>query len=235
VHQLLLLAGFTTAEWELGEGKTVSTVVDYWESILGDSGTYWDHLDQLLYEHGYLFHFGEDGKFRIDDAFPGDTSSGDTFDSGNMIGELQIGRKAERYEGAEVQFMQHYTNTNVVLFRDTTGGTANYFLKTNGSGTTSWGLAQTVATKINTDSPVTAAVGQVILCNAASGAITVNLPDAASSTDFLITVKKIDSSDYAVTIDGNAAETIDGAATRLLTLQYESLTLVCDGSNWYSI
>jgi hypothetical protein len=38
-----------------------------------------------------------------------------------------------------------------------------------------------------------------------------------------------------VTIDGNAAETIDGDLTIDLTLQYESVMIVCDGSNWHII
>lgn len=123
VHELLDLAGFSGAEMDLGAGDTIASVIDYWVALLGDNKTYWDHLDQLLFEFGYLMHFGADGKFRIDDAYPSDTSVSETFDSGNMIGELEISRKADRYEGAEVKYLQHYTNTNVVLFRDTTNGT----------------------------------------------------------------------------------------------------------------
>jgi len=38
-----------------------------------------------------------------------------------------------------------------------------------------------------------------------------------------------------VTIDGNASETLDGALTYLLAGQYDSVEIVCDGSNWHLI
>lgn len=116
------------------------------------------------------------------------------------------------------------------------GGTSSYVLKTNGSGTTAWvGPMGTVATKAAADSPVTAAASDILLCNATAGAITVNLPAAASNTNCIITVKKIDSTDNAVTIEGNASELVEGVANKILTIQYESVTLVCDGTGWYIV
>ena len=86
------------------------------------------------------------------------------------------------------------------------------------------------------DSPITADANyDVYLCDAASGAITVNLPTAASGIRRKIDIKKIDSSVNLITIDGNGAETIDGAATLELDTQYESVTLITDGLAWYII
>lgn len=73
----------------------------------------------------------------------------------------------------------------------------------------------------------------VVLCNAASGAITVTLPAASGNDGRHYHVKKIDSSGNAITIDGNGSETIDGETTQVITLQYNSLNLVCDGSGWH--
>lgn len=73
----------------------------------------------------------------------------------------------------------------------------------------------------------------VILVDATAGAVTVTLPAASVSTGQRLEIKKTDSSGNAVTIDGNGAETIDGAATASLSVQYESKTIVCDGSNWW--
>ncbi len=73
----------------------------------------------------------------------------------------------------------------------------------------------------------------VILCNATSGAITVTLPDASNNNRRIYNIKKTDSSGNSITIDGNASETIDGILTKSLDVQYESLTIICDGSNWY--
>ena len=73
----------------------------------------------------------------------------------------------------------------------------------------------------------------VVLCDCTSNAITINLPAAQSGRQYHI--KKIDSSSNTVTIDGNGAETIDGALTQVISAQYESITIVCDGSNWHII
>ncbi len=81
----------------------------------------------------------------------------------------------------------------------------------------------------------TAAAETVILCNATSAAFAITLPAATNSTDRVYHIKKTDSSANAVTIDGNASETIDGALTQSLSIQYESLQIVCDGSNWHII
>lgn len=75
----------------------------------------------------------------------------------------------------------------------------------------------------------------VVICDATSNAITVNLPAASTSSSFRYYIKKIDSSANTVTIDANASETIDGDTTKILTSQYDSIEIVCDGSNWYII
>lgn len=79
------------------------------------------------------------------------------------------------------------------------------------------------------------AADEVILCNVTGGGITITLPAASSNTNKCFTIKKTDSSTNTVTVDGNASETIDGATTYSITIQYESITIVCDGSNWHII
>lgn len=74
---------------------------------------------------------------------------------------------------------------------------------------------------------------KVLNVDASGAARTITLLAAATATDgFEITVKKSDSSANAVTVDGNGSETIDGATTYVLSLQYAWVTLRCDGSNW---
>lgn len=68
--------------------------------------------------------------------------------------------------------------------------------------------------------------------NANSASYTITLPAAASHAGRIYTVKKIDASVNTVTLDGNASETIDGAATYVLGSQWESVTIVSDGTNW---
>jgi len=75
---------------------------------------------------------------------------------------------------------------------------------------------------------------KVYLCDATSASITVNLPTAVGNTA-RFTFKKIDSSANTVTIDPNASETVDGVATKTISAQYGTLTVVSNGSNWFTI
>lgn len=74
-----------------------------------------------------------------------------------------------------------------------------------------------------------------LLVNNTAATATITLPAVASSTDRVYHIKKISGPTYAVTIDGNASETIDGATTFELDIQYEAVTLVCDGTSWYIV
>ena len=71
--------------------------------------------------------------------------------------------------------------------------------------------------------------------DATSGAVTITLYATASNAGKIVSVKKTDSGTNAVTIDGNASETIDGALTATLTHQYDEISLTTDGSNWAKV
>ena len=73
----------------------------------------------------------------------------------------------------------------------------------------------------------------VYLVDATSGCITITLAPTACALARRIDIKKIDSSVNTVTIDGNLAETIDGSLTKVLSTQYDSYTIITDGSNWF--
>lgn len=72
----------------------------------------------------------------------------------------------------------------------------------------------------------------IILANAAAGPITVTLPKAGAFKGRQFIIKKVDASANAVTVDGNGAETIDGAATQAISTQWEALLIVSDGAGW---
>ncbi len=71
-----------------------------------------------------------------------------------------------------------------------------------------------------------------IICNNTGAAITISLPTASGCSGRIYCIKKISGALLNVTIDPNGAETIDGSATRILTLQYEGVMIQSDGSNW---
>ncbi len=77
-------------------------------------------------------------------------------------------------------------------------------------------------------------IGKVINVDATAGAVTLTLTAAATMADgFWCYVRKADSSGNAVTIDPNAAETINGGANISVTAQFEMRLLVCDGTTWF--
>lgn len=63
----------------------------------------------------------------------------------------------------------------------------------------------------------------------ASAGVALTLPDAVGNTN-LYTVKNTSTS--SVLVATTAAETIDGSANAILTVQYTSIDLISDGSNW---
>ena len=90
-----------------------------------------------------------------------------------------------------------------------------------------------IKTLINTDSPYAPLeTDEIILCDASSGAIIVNLPASSSKQGKEYCIVKTDSSINTVTIEGNASETINGDLTRVLTYQYESLNPISNNTNW---
>ncbi len=65
-----------------------------------------------------------------------------------------------------------------------------------------------------------------------SGTVTLTLPAAATSAGVEYLISKTDSSATTVTIDANAAELINGAATTTLSAQYSTAYLICNGTGW---
>jgi hypothetical protein len=105
----------------------------------------------------------------------------------------------------------------------------------NTSGTASFASRGVVSTVAKTTTYTAVQGDEVILCSTAGGSWVLTLPAAASNTGMVLTAKKTTSDTNTLTIDGNASETIDGSTTFVITAQYESVTIVCDGSNWYAI
>ncbi len=84
------------------------------------------------------------------------------------------------------------------------------------------------------DTPYTVlAADDLIVVDATSGAVTLTLPAVASSNGRQIRAKKTDASANVVKVDGNGAETVDGAADLDLLLQHEVAAVVCDGTEWW--
>ena len=92
-----------------------------------------------------------------------------------------------------------------------------------------------VAISTKTSSYTVLLTDNVLLANCVGGNIVFTLPAASTATGHVFYCKKIDNSSYTMTIQGNGSDIIDGSNTQVVSTQYESLTLVTDGTSWYLI
>ncbi len=77
--------------------------------------------------------------------------------------------------------------------------------------------------------------GGIILADSTAGAIVLTLPPAATE-GVLYHIKKVDSSPNTVAIATSGSDKIDGDSSVGATTQYESVTMISDGTtNWYII
>jgi len=88
-------------------------------------------------------------------------------------------------------------------------------------------------TKANGDSPyaVDLTADKVLLADTTGGDVQFDLPAVATSTGRTLRFKKLIAANNMI-LDGNAAETIDGAATQTFAAQWASVDLYCDGTQW---
>jgi len=124
---------------------------------------------------------------------------------------------------------------------DTSPANALTLLK---NGNLGFGGVKAPTSKIEVDGAIATAVAvktgaytltindSVVLCDSTAAAFIIALPTAVGITGREYVIKKIDSSANAVTVDGNAAETLDGAATYSLATQWKYVRIVSDGTNW---
>ena len=70
-----------------------------------------------------------------------------------------------------------------------------------------------------------------ILCGSGNETFTVTLPAASGVSGIIYNIKNIGTG--TITVDGADSETIDGATTQVISTQYDSITIQCDGSNWH--
>lgn len=81
----------------------------------------------------------------------------------------------------------------------------------------------------------TAAAGKTYLVSTSGGAVTVTMPAAALNAFVRIKDSAGAVDTNAITINTPGAETIDGAASETIDSNYQSMTLVSDGTNWFKL
>jgi hypothetical protein len=79
------------------------------------------------------------------------------------------------------------------------------------------------------------ATDYTVAANASTGALSITLPTSVGITGKVYVVKKMDSTANVVTVATTSSQTIDGATTRALSLQYDAISVQADGANWIVI
>lgn len=74
-----------------------------------------------------------------------------------------------------------------------------------------------------------------ILVDATGANRTITLPPVTGNGGTIFNIKKIDSSANTVSIEADGAEVIDNELNILITQQYTSITVQCDGSKWWIV
>ena len=138
---------------------------------------------------------------------------------------IMIGNTAGENEAGSHKLYIHSSNTATPLIY---GEFDNNFLKINGSFRTAMG--RIIHTNTVTDTYTALITDHLIIANKAT-AFTITLPASVDGQE--LHIKNINTG--AVTVDGDSGETIDGAATKVLSSQYDSVTIIGDGSNWHII
>jgi hypothetical protein len=126
VHQLAYMAGFSAGD--LAGIATISKTIDYFSNDDLDN-KYWDFLDELQFQFGYVFYFTAAGVLALFDVYPATATASFTFStgvSGNCLGPLST-RKAERqYKDVEVDWYEHQVLADQIVFSETQGATEVY-------------------------------------------------------------------------------------------------------------
>jgi hypothetical protein len=130
--------------------------------------------------------------------------------------------------------------TGDLYYRDSSGNFVRLAAGANGktlrvaSGLPAWSDA-TFATSTQTSNYTITGTDVVVFANAASGNVTITLPLAASFGGYRFYVKRIDSSGNTVSIARSGSDTIDGQTSVTVASQYDSYTVVSNGTLWYII
>lgn len=128
------------------------------------------------------------------------------------------------------------TNIAQAGFDLTTTGTGNFGVGTatpNSKFTVSGSFATAISTK--TASYTATAADHIIIVDATGGNRTITLPSAVGLDGRQYIIKKKDNSVNNVIIAAAGSETIDGAATVIMSIQWQVRTIVSDGANWMII
>lgn len=149
----------------------------------------------------------------------------------NHDGSIALGHNATPNTTKQLMIGDSGDQINDVSFNG--GSSPAFVVDASGNVTIRGSIAP--STRTITGTTTLLASDYTVNADVSGGGYTVNLPAAASVPGQVYVIRKPDSSGNTVTIDGNGAETINGAATQSLTTQYQTITIQSTGTGWQII
>lgn len=228
--------------------------------VNGDDGVWGDILRQYLQKEHY-----DDGTDNPDNGGhktvtlqPGTSAAGTAplkFASGTLLSSPEAGAVEFNNDNLYFTITTGTTRKKVALYDDSSGATGDIYYRdgsgnfvrlgigsegqalTVDSGLPAWGTVAsgTFSTATKTTNYTITGNDTVIFADATSGNVTVTLPLASGLPGYRFYVKRIDGSGNTVTVQRTSSDTIDGETSHTLGVQYMSVTLVSNGSNWFII
>jgi len=223
--------------------------------VNSDDGTWGDIIRQYLKKEHY-----DDG---TDNAVNGGhqnvtiragTSSAAplTFTSGTLLTSAAAGAMEFNTDSLYFTITSGTVRKKVAIYDDSSGATGDLHYRDSGgnfvrlgigssgqilktaSGLPAWGnLNGTFTTGTQTTSYTITTSDTVVFADATSANVTITLPLASGASGYRFYVKRIDGSAHTVTVTRSGSDTIDGASSFTLDLQYTAVALVSNGSAWY--
>lgn len=175
-----------------------------------DSGTWGDLLNEFL-----RVEYNEDGTLKSSGSLAGKVDKATVTTKGDLLAATGASAITRLGVGSDGQ----------ALVADSASSTG-----------LSWGnVATNSHTTVTKNSNYTAtASDEVILVNAGSGSVTITLPSATANKR-MYDVKKIDASSNPVIIAAASGQTVDGGSSATVKVQYASVSVISDGSNWFVV
>lgn len=143
---------------------------------------------------------------------------------GTLLGRAIVEKSASTLSQLDSAFVEQFTTTAVTDHGNLAGLSDDDHTQYN---------LENQRNVVTVTANYTASNDDFVLSDASGGAITVTLPPP--SANYRVDVKKIDSSSNDITIATDDTGTIDGASSKTISTQYESITMVSDGTNWFII
>lgn len=199
------------------------------------NGTRFFRLDQTNFRIGWFTNDAPDTEFHLKKSTTSTTPWIEIDQQGSGDSGLQFSITGDAYavgidNSADDEFKISYSSTSggAVL-----GTNDRFQIDSAGEVTVVNSLAlpiESVAVNTTLD-----ATHHTVTVDASLAARTITLPALAGVLGRVYVIKKEDSSANTVTIDGNGAETIDGAATKVISVQYNSFRIQAGASEWHII